>query len=531
MKILRLLFTGLLLGACASAGTATSTAANGITFIHLNDTYRVSAVEDGTRGGFGRVTTVIRQALAEGRDVRLTHGGDFLYPSLESQLWGGEQMVEAFNFMNRLAPMLAVPGNHEFDPRSPATLVAALHSAEFVWLGDNLAFGTGDAAADRKLKRRYVTDVGGRRVGFFALALLPEDGGYERDYLDYASGYVEQASRALADLQEAGAELIVGITHLHIDDDLDIARLKAKYPRFLFIVGGHEHEPEHHPATVNRAEVMKGASNARQVWRIDVDFGDSGEPVMTSRMLDLDEGVAEDPEYQPIADRWRARLIDTMPFLPAKIGEAAVRLDGREVTVRNEESNLGNFIVDQMRTAFGSPPADLALINSGTLRIDDYIAGDITFEDLARVFAFSSYLRYLDMSGREFRETIEAGYRGTGPSKGYFPQVSGFRVCVDRSRPDGERVAQLQVPLGDGWAEIEPDRLYSVVAPDFILRGGDGYRFPENRPRSKPGSELKYLVLDAILRAQAEGQAVGSPVDPAKPRIALAAEPGGRCFD
>ena len=34
---------------------------------------------------------------------------------------------------------------------------------------------------------------------------------------------------------------------------------------------------------------------------------------------------------------------------------------------------------------------------------------------------------------------MEAGYRGQGPSKGYFPQVSGFRIWVDRKRPDLKR--------------------------------------------------------------------------------------------
>ena len=34
------------------------------------------------------------------------HGGDFLYPSLESQLWNGEQMIEALNFLDDLADAL-----------------------------------------------------------------------------------------------------------------------------------------------------------------------------------------------------------------------------------------------------------------------------------------------------------------------------------------------------------------------------------------------------------------------------------------
>ena len=105
--------------------------------------------------------------------------------------------------------------------------------------------------------------------------------------------------------------------------------------------------------------------------------------------------LTRDAAYQLIADKWRKRLLEKMPFLISKIGEAAVPLDGREVVVRSTESNLGNFIADQMRGAFGEPDADLAFINGGTLRIDDYIAGDITFEDIGRIFGFSSLLGHL----------------------------------------------------------------------------------------------------------------------------------------
>ena len=96
MKRLTILLVSLLIVACTT--TATRQQEGGITFIHLNDIYRVGTVEDGKRGGLSRVVTLVRALQAEGRDVRILHGGDFLYPSLESQLWDGEQMVEAFNF-------------------------------------------------------------------------------------------------------------------------------------------------------------------------------------------------------------------------------------------------------------------------------------------------------------------------------------------------------------------------------------------------------------------------------------------------
>jgi 5'-nucleotidase len=503
---------------------------DGITFLHLNDTYRIGAVEDGTAGGFGRVVTVIRELQAEGRDVRILHGGDFLYPSLESQLWDGMQIVEAFNFMDALAPMYVVAGNHEFDPRTPDHLVDAVKASEFDWVGDNYRFATGDAQVDRALHEQFMFEAGGRKIGIFGLLLHANDGGEDRSYVPTEPDYFSHARRAVEALDAAGADLIIGLTHLHIWTDEEIATLRAEYPQFMFIAGGHEHEPEYSELRDDRAAVVKGASNARRIWRIDVRFDEAGAPSIDARMVDLDESVEPDADYAKIEKKWRSMLLERFPFLVAKVGEAAVPLDAREVTIRNQESNWGNFVVDQMRGAFGKPAAELAFINSGTLRIDDYIIGDIAFEDIGRTFGFSSFLRYMTMTGEQFRTTLEAGYRGTGPSKGYFPQVSGFRVCVDRSRPNGDRIVSLQVPGDEQWQEIDPQRDYRVVAPDFLFRGGDGYDFPTDVEASRPGSELVYLVLDAIISAQAEGRAIGEPVDPANPRIVILEEPGQPCW-
>ena len=516
-----------LLVACLIAVDARS---DGLTFIHLNDTYRVGAVEDGNTGGFGRVVTLIRDLQSEGRDVRLTHGGDFLYPSLESQLWHGMQMVDAFNFMDALAPMYVVAGNHEFDPRAPDHLVNAVRASNFDWLGDNYRFETGVEDVDEALRSVFVVEAGDRRIGFFALLLHAKDGGNERDYVPTDPDYFDNARRVIEELDAADVDLIVGIAHLHFWTDVEIAKLRAEYPRFMFIVGGHEHEPEFQELSDTSAAIFKGASNARKIWRIDVDFDALGKPVIDARMIDVDSSIASDPEYDRLDQKWRSRLLEVFPFLGARIGEAAVPLDAREVTIRNEESNWGNFVVDQMRGAFGEPEADLAFINSGTLRIDDFIAGDIRFEDIGRTFGYSSYLRHMTMTGREFRNLLEAGFRGSGPSKGYFPQVSGFRVCVDRSRPDGDRIVSLQLRGDTAWAEIEPDREYSVVLPDFLYEGGDGYEVPRDRPASRPGSELVYLVLDAIINAQALGQRVGAAVDPENPRIVILAVPEESCW-
>ena len=517
----------LVLSACA---TAPQSASSGLTFVHLNDTYRVGAVEDGTAGGFSRVVTVVRQLQAEGRDVRILHGGDFLYPSLESQLWNGLQMVDAFNFMDAVAPMYAASGNHEFDRRGPEQLVAAVRESQFDWLGDNLVFKTGEADVDSALRPAFTFQAGGKTIGVFSLTLNAVDGGNERDYLENDGDYISVAEKTIQTLEAKGVDLIIGVTHLHMWTDVELAGLKAEHPKLAFIVGGHEHEPEYSPGSDTSAVVMKGASNARVIWVIDIDFDDAGRAAVREREIKLDESIALDPEYEILANKWRGRLLEKFPFLEARIGTAALPLDGREVAIRNGETSWGNFIADQMRAAFGEP-SDLAFINGGTLRIDDFIEDDILFEDIGRTFGFSSFLRLTTMSGAEFRKVLEAGYRGFGDSKGYFPQVSGFRVCVDRSRDEFDRIVSLQVPAGDRWSDIIDDKEYSVVVSDYLYGGGDGYDMPKDRPASPPGSELKYLVLDGVLRAQALGQRVGAPVDPENPRFYELKDSKQPCFE
>ena len=380
------------------------------------------------------------------------------------------------------------------------------------------------------LQAGYSFAAGDKTIGVFSLTLHADDGGNARSYLDIDADYSGVAERAIAVLEAAGVDLIIGVTHLHMEQDVRIAMTKPEHPKLAFIVGGHEHEPQLFYIENQSAGVMKGASNARVVWQIDVDFDTTGGFAVSEKRIDLDSSVALDPDYEALAAKWHGRLLEQFPFLEARVGTAALAMDAREEQIRSSESSWGNFIADQMRVAFGEPHADLAFLNSGTLRIDDIIEDDILFEDIGRTFGFSSFLRHTTVTGAEFKRIMEAGYRGGPHAQGYFPQVSGFRVCVDPSRPEFDRIVSLQVNGENGWSEIGGDAEYVLVVPDFLYGGGDGYDIPKDRFASRPASELKYLVLDAILRAQGRGESVGEPVTRDSRRIHLLREPKERCF-
>jgi 2',3'-cyclic-nucleotide 2'-phosphodiesterase (5'-nucleotidase family) len=480
-------------------------------FVQINDVYRIDAVENGTVGGIGRVVTVAERARrATGAPVRVLHAGDFIAPSLESRYFEGQQMIDALNFLSARAPMIAVPGNHEFDERRPGMLANAIKASRFPWLAGNVRLNTGDAEADRRLGTDTVIESGGMRIGIFTLTFLDSP----RDYAAWDTAYVALAERQIQQLESQGVDAIIGLTHLDLVYDRQIAALRATHPRLLWIAGGHEHFLIHHPLTDSTAAITKGDSNARRIWQVVVGRR-GGQPALRADSVVLDASVAVDPAYvREVQEKWASRMREKIPFFDQVIGRSSTRLDASEEVVRNQESAWGNWLADQMRTAFPTIPADVAVLNGGAIRIDDAITGEIRWEHLARTFGFPTRVGLVWLRGRDLRETVlERGVSG-GRGEGRFLQVSGVRFTFDRSRPANQRVTSVEVQRGAAWEPLDDNRVYVVAVPDYLFSGGDGYLFHNRAILSvPPGADLRLVAFDALSAAYAAGQAIAPAVE------------------
>jgi 5'-nucleotidase / UDP-sugar diphosphatase len=86
-----------------------------LTFLHVNDVYRIGE-GNGGRGGMPRSAAVVKAeretARAQNRYLICVHAGDTLSPSLMSSFDQGAHMVDLFN---ESGLDIFVPGNHEFD--------------------------------------------------------------------------------------------------------------------------------------------------------------------------------------------------------------------------------------------------------------------------------------------------------------------------------------------------------------------------------------------------------------------------------
>jgi 5'-nucleotidase len=108
--------------------------------------------------------------------------------------------------------------------------------------------------------------------------------------------------------------------------------------------------------------------------------------------------------------------------------------------------------------------ADVALLNSGGLRAD-LTAGPLTYGHLYETFPFDNAVATLQLTAAELRGLLKAIL-----AHGRVPQQSGLKLAV-AACPGGLEVMDLR--LSDG-AALADGRLYRVVLPDYLARGGDG---------------------------------------------------------
>jgi 2',3'-cyclic-nucleotide 2'-phosphodiesterase (5'-nucleotidase family) len=481
-----------------------------VTIIQINDIYRIDAVDNGNAGGMGRVSTLIDAAKKRGEQVLLLHGGDFISPSLESRYWGGMQMIDAMNFLHAKAPMIVVPGNHEYDAGADSIVANAIAGSRFPWLAANLRLTTRTPAANARIQADTLITIGGIRFGIFGLTLLDD----ARSYATVDTAYMRIAEQRITALEQRGADVVLALTHLPIEVDVEMAKLRRTHPKFMWIVSGHEHNVFSFPLSDTSALITNGESNARHIFRATFNHGRpvAGQPATTFAVeqIALDTSIVNDPVYKrTIEDRYRAGLQKFIPLYDLQIGTSSTPMDGREETVRGGESTLGNYLTDVMRTAYPDVPADIGVLNGGSIRIDDVVQGPIRWEHIARTFGFPTRVGLVWLRGSDVRsQVLEKSVSGE-EGHGRFLQVSGVRFSFDRRRPPMSRVTSVEVQKNGTWQPIDPGAVYVVAVPDYGFYGGDGYLYHNRSLMSvPPGPDLRLMVFQSLLDAYARGQAI-----------------------
>ena len=429
-----------------------------VTLLQVNDVYQFAPVDQGTRGGLGRIMTLKKSIQQENPNTLLLMSGDTISPSVESITYKGAQMIEAWN---AIGLDYATFGNHEFD-FGPDVLKQRIGESKFGWIAANVVDKTSNQPFGNA-KRFVVREFGGVKVGIFGLVLpetkITSKPGNNVEFLNPC----DTAKEIVSELHGQGVKVVVALTHLSMREDKEVARCAG----VNLIIGGHEHTLlESH---AGHATIFKMTSDARELGRIDLNISPTGElESIDWKVIPVDSTTPEAPEFAAIYRKYASLLAE----LASPIGSTRVALDARSKENRTRETNVGNFITDAFRKA---TTADVGFMNGGSVRADSIIGpGKLTQRDLLSMLPFKNKLVKIEVTGATLRAALEHGVSRSAEDSepGGFPQVSGIHFTFDASRPPGSRVVEAKVngqPLDDA-------KKYSLTTTTFTgLDGGDGY--------------------------------------------------------
>jgi len=461
-------------------------------WLQINDVYEMLPMEGGTAGGLARVARLEQKLIAENPNTRMIIAGDFFSPSalgaaeVDGRKLNGRQMVDT---LAAAGLDIAVFGNHEFDiPEEDFRLRLEESKNRFSWIGGNVL----DAKTGKPFSGTSphpvieFADQEGDRVRIGILALTIDSS--QKPYVKYLEP-LPFAKKAIQELKKQKADIILAITHQSIEED---RQLVESFPEIDLLMGGHEHVAMRVPVKNSKTEketlITKADANAKTAWIHALRWDTEKKSLsLASTLQEIGDRSPEDARITELAQQWVNRAYDgyrAKGFEPAaRVTDLKKPLDGREEVIRKQSTSLSEVLLDAlMRQA---PHADIALFNSGLIRVDDIIQpGPITEYDILRIAPFPDDVMTAQITGAD---------------------LIRIREYNDKARGDGMYLQiRSKVPL----SELLSERTYTVVLNTYLvgrLRGGlafssDGKTPPKEDPlrNAKKGMEFRKAIIESL---------------------------------
>ncbi|MFL6245009.1 MAG: bifunctional metallophosphatase/5'-nucleotidase [Thermoanaerobaculia bacterium] len=466
-------------------------------------------------GGLPILTTYI-EALREENDGRVlvVDSGDMFQGTLESNLFEGEAVVRGYNTIGYAA---AAVGNHEFDfgpigpepiprKRGDDPLGALKRNAElamFPLLSANMVEkATGKIPS--WVKPSTMVRIGGAHIGIIGLS-TPDTPAVTMSINVESLAFTDPVAATVAEarkLREEGADAVIVIAHIggnctDMTDEHSLAScdrqgeamgvLASLPPNTIdAFFAGHTHANMRH--YVNGIPTVQGLAMSREFSVVDLWIDPAADRVTKSEMRPptmicafVYEGTQScDPRTAAKGAKLVPRVFSGETVKPDSRVAAVLDPYLRRVAAKRDskvgvvtrttfsraysaESPLGNLLADALRRSAG---ADVGLMNSGGIR-NDLPAGDLTYGDIFAVSPFDNYPTLVILTGAQLVDLL----RATSTGQRGIMQVSGIRYTYDASKKGLER---FQSAVLENGQPIDPEKLYTVIMPDFIAAGGDG---------------------------------------------------------
>ena len=473
------------------------------TFLQVNDVYEIAPIQGGKYGGIARLETVHQELLNENANTMLVMAGDFLNPSLlgtmkhEGERIRGRQMIEVMNAMDF---EVAAFGNHEFDLQ-PNDLQKRLNESNFPWISANVFYKKGDSLTPfyqkkngikKEIKGSYIkeiSDADGTKIKIGIISVcIPSN---PKDFVKYTDMYseIEEEYNAIKNK----VDLVFGLTHVKIEEDRKIAALLPNIP---LIMGGHEHTFK--DEKVGEVHINKADANAKTTYIHRIEFDTKTKEIsIKSELKEITDEIKEEATVNTIVNKWQTILNNQISQVvddPYEvIYHTKIPLEARDTPIRSVQTNMGNIIAKSMMEAYKNE-VDCAIVNGGSIRIDDVLTGDISSIDIFRVLPYGGGVFKVKMDGSLLLQVLEYGEKASG--SGPYLQRAGITY------ENGQWLVNQK--------KIQTNKTYSVATSDYLMRGLDIPFLDDKNPKvlsvtfptsNKKASDIRKAVIE-YLKAQ-----------------------------
>ena len=482
-----------------------------IVILHTNDVHaRVKADEREKAIGYGKIKTYKDELVKEGKTVLMLDAGDTFHGTTFATISRGDSIVK---LLNEVGYDYMVPGNHDFN-YGYQRLVELTGKGKFKTLASNVVTEQGK----RDFLENDIKEVDGVKIGFFGLS-TPET--YYKSHPSNTKGIViaepvEVAKQQVAALKAKGADFIVAIGHLGLDDSTKEAErsegvIKA-VPGIDLFIDGHSHTALPEGKVIGSTLLAQTGSYTNNLGKITLTFDGNKIENKKAELISYEAMSLVKPDEKIEAIE---KEVDeaNKPFLEKIVGKTLVDLEGRREYNRKEETNLGNLVTDAMREV---SKADIAITNGGGIRAT-IEKGDVTMGEVLTAFPFTNFTVTVDLTGKEVIAALENGVKAAPELAGAFCQVSGLTFKYDDTQKAGERVFDVMV----AGKPIDLEKTYKVATNDFIAGGGDQYDVFKGKTETGQYELLsetlaKYITAKKEVNPQVEGRITVAKKDAAE---------------
>lgn len=456
-------------------------------------------------------------ALKKLDDAILADGGDATQGVALASQSKGEDVIK---IMNAAGYDVMAVGNHEFD--YGLDQFAKLRGmADFSVISANTYAGDKLLCADENNNgANVIIDKNGIKVGFFALttrdtktATKPENllGVEFKDEVETAKAQTEA-------LDEAGADVIIAITHMGImkynsytSEELAEAMAGTELDA---IIDAHSHTEIN--KNVDGITVAQTGTGGAKVGRMEIDVAEDGTVSINETMLSraFFDNITPDAEVTEVINDTNAELSET---LKKEIGKTKTTLWGgsiRNVIAEGRvgETNFGDLICDAMiEDAKNIVPEEynnlpiVAIENGGGYRASvpngtitlGHIINALPFSNTVRIKAITPKMLYSVLE--EFVSSVNAQDAETGlltaEYSGSFPQIGGMRLRYNPNNPKDEKIESISLIAGNEDLDRNDDTTKLILASnDYVLELDE----LKNIPMIAEGSGLTEAVIAYI---------------------------------